>query len=394
MSTPKRKADESLSNGAETKKPRANGSIASFFTAVPPKPAPTGDAASSTPLPAAVKFDKSKWVGGLTAEQKKLLQLEIETLDESWLAHLKDDITSKEFLDLKKFLEKETNAGKKWFPPKDDVYSWSRHTPFHNVKVVIVGQDPYHNVDQAHGLAFSVRPPTPAPPSLKNVYIALKKDYPAFVPPPNRGGLLTPWADRGVLLLNTCLTVRAHEANSHSNRGWERFTQKVIDLVAQKRARGVVFIAWGTPAGKRVQKIDKKKHLILQSVHPSPLSASRGFFDCGHFKTANAWLIKRYGEDGEIDWALTPATSTKVTPSPPAAAVGAVGAEKAAQIASKSAVQTKASTPDTSAEGDGKGEGEGEKKSQPLELAEDVDSEDEAALEEALRLAEEKVKEE
>ncbi|KAG5927913.1 hypothetical protein E4U42_001555 [Claviceps africana] len=380
MATSKRKGDESLSNGPETKKPKANGSIASFFTAAP-KAVPAGDAVSSTPP--AVKFDKKKWMAGLTAEQRKLLQLEIDTLDESWLAHLKDDITSKEFLELKTFLDKETRAGRKWFPPSEDVYSWSRHTPFHNVKVVIVGQDPYHNDNQAHGLAFSVRPPTPAPPSLKNVYIALKKDYPAFVPPPNRGGLLTPWADRGVLMLNTCLTVRAHEANSHSNRGWERFTQKVIDLVAQKRTRGVVFMAWGTPAGKRVQKIDKQRHLILQSVHPSPLSASRGFFDCGHFKTANAWLVKRYGPDGEIDWALSPASSTKATPPPPAAAGGADGAEKAAKIASKTAVpETNASVPDTSAE-----------EEKPLEPAEDVDSEDEAALEEALRLAEEKVKE-
>ena len=249
---------------------------------------------------------KKMKANGLTSEQKELLKLEIETLDHSWLAHLKDDIVTKEFLELKKFLDRETAAGKKWFPPKEDIYSWyvaltprrprlnrlltrarSRHTPFNNVKVVIVGQDPYHNVNQAHGMAFSVRPPTPAPPSLKNMYKALKKDYPSFVPPPNNGGLLIPWADRGVLMLNTCLTVRAHEANSHSNRGWERFTQRVIDLVAQKRTRGVVFMAWGTPAGKRVQKVDKSRHLILQSVHPSPLSASRGFFDCGHFKAAN-----------------------------------------------------------------------------------------------------------
>ena len=187
----------------------------------------------------------------------------------------------------------------------------SRHTPFHTVKVVILGQDPYHNVNQAHGLAFSVRAPTPAPPSLRNMYIALKKDYPQFVVPPNKAGLLTPWSDRGVLMLNTCLTVRAHEANSHSNRGWERFTQKVIELVAQKRTRGVVFLAWGSPAAKRVQKIDKVKHHVLHSVHPSPLSASRGFFDCGHFRKANEWLISRYGPDGEIDWALAPGNSTK-----------------------------------------------------------------------------------
>ncbi|KXH34689.1 uracil-DNA glycosylase [Colletotrichum salicis] len=149
------------------------------------------------------------------------------------------------------------------------------------------------------------------------MYIALKKDYPSFSPPPNKGGLLTPWADRGVLLLNTCLTVRAHEANSHANRGWERFTQKVIDLVAAKRSRGVVFVAWGTPAGKRVVKVDAKKHLVLKSVHPSPLSASRGFFDCGHFKKANEWLVTRYGAGAEIDWDLSGVTKkvkAKVVP--------------------------------------------------------------------------------
>lgn len=183
----------------------------------------------------------------------------------------------------------------------------SRHTPFHNVKCVILGQDPYHNVNQAHGLAFSVRPPTPAPPSLRNMYAALRRDYPGFRAPPNNGGLLTPWAERGVLMLNTCLTVRAHDANSHANRGWERFTQRVIDVVAQRRTRGVVFLAWGTPAGKRVQKVDRARHLVLQSVHPSPLSASRGFFDCGHFRKANEWLVSRYGDAGAIDWDLHPA---------------------------------------------------------------------------------------
>lgn len=185
----------------------------------------------------------------------------------------------------------------------------SRHTPFSTVKVVILGQDPYHNHNQAHGLAFSVRPPTPAPPSLKNMYIALKNDYAAFTPPPNKAGLLTPWAERGVLMLNTCLTVRAHEANSHSNRGWERFTQRVIDLVAARRARGVVFMAWGTPAGKRVLKVDQKRHLVLKSVHPSPLSAARGYFTCGHFKEANEWLAERYGVSGRVDWSLVEGAS-------------------------------------------------------------------------------------
>jgi len=110
-----------------------------------------------------------------------------------------------------------------------------------------------------------------------NIYKLLKKEYPDFEPPPNKGGLLTPWADRGVLLLNSCLTVRAHEANSHANKGWEKLTQKVIEIVAKQRTRGVVFLAWGTPASKRVTKIDKARHCILYSVHPSPLSASRGF---------------------------------------------------------------------------------------------------------------------
>lgn len=153
----------------------------------------------------------------------------------------------------------------------------SRHTPLHRVKVVVVGQDPYHNHNQAHGLAFSVRPPTVAPPSLVNIYNGIKNSYPSFERPPNKSGLLTPWAERGVLMLNTCLTVRAHEANSHSNKGWERFTQKAIDTVARVRTRGVVFLAWGTPAGKRVAGINRQKHCVLQSVHPSPLSAHRGF---------------------------------------------------------------------------------------------------------------------
>ncbi|PHH67034.1 hypothetical protein CDD81_4429 [Ophiocordyceps australis] len=355
MATLKRKSIPSSSE-TETKKAKVNGNIASFFGAPKPKPVE-----ASVPT---VKFDKRKWMAGLTAEQKDLLKLEIETLDESWLALLKDEITTPEFLNLKKFLDRETASGKKWFPPREDVYSWSRHTPFHSVKVVILGQDPYHNVNQAHGMAFSVRPPTPAPPSLKNMYIALKKDYPSFVPPPNKGGLLIPWADRGVLMLNTCLTVRAHEANSHANHGWERFTQRVIDLVAQKRTHGVVFMAWGTPAGKRVQKVDKQRHLVLQSVHPSPLSASRGFFECGHFKKANEWLVTRYGDDGEIDWALAPGASTK----------------KPVRL------ETKAEESGQLAANATKDETKNEIKSQ-----DEIGSDDEAALEEVLREAEESV---
>ncbi|GAB7356158.1 hypothetical protein MBLNU459_g6750t1 [Dothideomycetes sp. NU459] len=297
----KRKALDAAS--AEAKKPKVNASITSFFGQ--PKPSPNASSATKPLAEAAPSvFDKDKWVESLTAEQKELLKLEIDTLHESWLAVLKDEVTSKEFLSLKKYLKSELDSGKKVFPPMSDVYSWSRHTPLNTVKAVILGQDPYHNYNQAHGLCFSVRAPTPAPPSLKNIYKALSNDYPTFRPPPKNGGLLTPWSDRGVLLLNTCLTVRAHEANSHANQGWERFTQKVIDAVAAKRARGVVFLAWGSPAQKRCAKINGSKHLVLKSVHPSPLSAHKGFFEGGHFKKANAWLKERYGDDGEIDWDL------------------------------------------------------------------------------------------
>ncbi|PWW77391.1 uracil-DNA glycosylase [Tuber magnatum] len=225
-------------------------------------------------------------------------------MHDSWLSVLKDELVTNEFLGLKRYLKGEKEQGKRVYPPEGDVYSWSRYTPVGSVKVVILGQDPYHGANQAHGLSFSVRPPTRAPPSLKNMYIALQKDYPDFTPPAGGLGLLTPWAERGVLLLNACLTVRASEPNSHAGRGWEKLTQKVIDVVAARR--GVVFLAWGKPAEKRVAKIDKRKHAVLLAVHPSPLSASRGFFDCGHFRKANEWLVERYGEGAEINWSLEP----------------------------------------------------------------------------------------
>ncbi|KAG5439400.1 hypothetical protein PCANB_001974 [Pneumocystis canis] len=212
------------------------------------------------------KFNKQLWIQGLTENQKELLKLEIECLHESWL----------------------------------NIYSWSHYTPLSTVKVVILGQDPYHNYNQAHGLCFSVRPPTQSPPSLRNIFIALQNDYPSFNIPKN--GLLTPWAKRGVLLLNSSLTVRAHQAGSHAQKGWEEFTSKIIQAVQKCRVNGVVFLAWGSPACKRVENIDEKIHLVLKSVHPSPLSANKGFFNCGHFKKANEWLFKKYGEDGIIDW--------------------------------------------------------------------------------------------
>lgn len=200
------------------------------------------------------------------------------------------------------------------------------------------------------------------------------------------------------MMLNTCLTVRAHEANSHANRGWERFTQKVIDLVAQKRTRGVVFMAWGTPASKRVQKIDKQRHLVLLSVHPSPLSASRGFFDCGHFRLANEWLISRYGDEGEIDWALRPGNTTKkvikealkevVNEEKAATANGVV---REAKGSDKTEEEERKETSTETAKGTANGEIK-TKKPEPNSDEDDVDSDEEAALEEALKLAEEQIK--
>ncbi|KIM97830.1 hypothetical protein OIDMADRAFT_105318 [Oidiodendron maius Zn] len=291
----------------DVKKPKGNGSITSFFGAPKTVLSTTkanGNSNGPSSSPVSSTWDKEAWVKKLSGEQKQLLALEIGTLHESWLKELKDEITSESFLELKRFLKTEAQSGKKIYPPSEDVYSWSRHTPFNTVKAVIIGQDPYHNVNQAHGLCFSVRPPTIPPPSLKNIFTCLKNDFPTFRPPPNNSGLLTPWADRGVLLLNTALTVRAHDANSHAGKGWEKFTQKVIDIVAAKRTRGVVFLAWGKPAGLRVKDVNRARHCVLQSVHPSPLSASRGFFQCGHFKKTNEWLVKTYGAGSEIDWDL------------------------------------------------------------------------------------------
>ncbi|KAK9453402.1 uracil-DNA glycosylase-like protein [Dipodascopsis uninucleata] len=247
-------------------------------------------------------FDKAQWVDTLSGEERDLLRLEIDTMGESWLAVLKDEIRKPYFLNLKRFLVKEARAGTTILPPSGDVYSWSRLTPLDKVRVVILGQDPYHNIGQAHGLAFSVKPPTAIPPSLRNIYATIKKDYPDFVIP--KHGDLTKWAERGVLLLNTCLTVKAHNANSHAQKGWEQFTERVIQVVTERCKSGVCFLAWGTPAGKRVAKVNENVHAVFRAVHPSPLSASRGFFECQHFKKANEWLAKRYGEEGIIDWKL------------------------------------------------------------------------------------------
>lgn len=287
-------------------KRKAGSSITAFFKPDASKAQKMDSTSGDASQRAMNDFDKEKWVASLTPEQRELLKLEIDTLDLSWLSVLYPELTKDYFLSLKRFLKGEKEKGKKIFPPEKDIYSWSRLTPLHNVKVVILGQDPYHNHNQAHGLAFSVNPPTPPPPSLKNIYKGIQKDYADFKVP--NSGSLIPWCTQGVLLLNACLTVRAHEANSHSKQGWETFTERVLSAALEYRRTGLCFLAWGTPAAQRVGRInpDKKRHLILRSVHPSPLSANRGFFDCAHFRLANQWLLERYGPDGVINWALDP----------------------------------------------------------------------------------------
>jgi len=230
---------------------------------------------------------------------------------------LKDEIKKPYFISLKEFLWKEGVQGPddsardlKVYPAPRNIYSWSNYTPLGKVRVVMIGQDPYHGPGQAHGLCFSVPPGVPAPPSLKNIYAEIKAEYKDFVPP--KHGNLTAWAEAGVLMLNTSLTVRAHAAGSHQGKGWEQFTDRVIEAVDRYGGanlgdktglgRGVVFLAWGSWAAKRVAKLSKTKHLILASAHPSPLSARKGFFGNGHFRKANDWLEARYGADGRVDW--------------------------------------------------------------------------------------------
>ena len=184
------------------------------------------------------------------------------------------------------------------YPPTEDLFTAFHLTEAQNVKVVILGQDPYHEEGQAHGLCFSVRPDIATPPSLRNIYSELASDLGLYIP---NNGYLEKWARQGVLLLNTVLTVRAHNANSHKGIGWEKFTDAVIEAV-DKFDRPVVFMLWGSNARSKKQLLSNPKHLVLESVHPSPLSAHRGFFGCHHFSQANEF----FKENGEIpiDWQI------------------------------------------------------------------------------------------
>lgn len=218
-------------------------------------------------------------------------------LEPGWLAQLEGEFQQPYMRALKAFLVEE-RAHHAVFPPGRDMFNAFALTPFDRVRVVVLGQDPYHGPGQAHGLCFSVRRGVPVPPSLVNIFRELSDDV--GLPRPAHGDL-TRWAEQGVLLLNTVLSVRAHQANSHQNRGWETFTDQVIRALDAQR-EGLVFVLWGTPAGRKASMVDRRRHLVLTAPHPSPLSAHRGFFGCRHFSRINAHLAGR-GEP-VIDWAL------------------------------------------------------------------------------------------
>lgn len=201
------------------------------------------------------------------------------------------------FKELQEFIKSEY-ATRVIYPPKNSIFNALRETPLDKVKVVILGQDPYHEPNQAHGMSFSVLPGTPAPPSLINIYKEIKNEF--GYPIPNNGYLM-PWAEQGVLLLNTVLTVREHEANSHKDHGWEIFTNAVINEV-NMQDRPIVYLLWGSPAQKKASMLNNPKHLILKTVHPSPLSAYRGFFGCNHFIDCNNFL-EANGET-PINWQI------------------------------------------------------------------------------------------
>jgi len=217
-------------------------------------------------------------------------------LESSWKAVLGPELEKPYMRELKQFLVAEKRAHTV-YPPGDLIFNAFNHTPFDEVNVVILGQDPYHNVGQAHGLSFSVPRGVGIPPSLRNMYQELSTDIPGFRIPDH--GDLTAWANRGVLLLNATLTVRAHTAGSHQGKGWEAFTDKVISELSARR-QGIVFLLWGRYAKNKAALIDHRRHHILTAAHPSPFSASNGFFGCKHFSKANAFLVQRGLEP--IDW--------------------------------------------------------------------------------------------
>lgn len=221
-----------------------------------------------------------------------------DNLQTEWLSHLRTEFDSDYMLSLSTFLREQKNAAKTIYPKEADIFAALNVTPLSQVKVVILGQDPYHGMDQANGMSFSVPRGMAIPPSLKNIYKELSRDLDLKTPD---HGCLTAWAEQGVLLLNSVLTVEAARAASHQGKGWERFSDQIINIVSQQ-CQNVVFLLWGGYAQKKGQVIDQEKHLILTAPHPSPLSAYRGFLGCGHFSKVNEYL-QAHGKLA-IDWQI------------------------------------------------------------------------------------------
>ena len=233
----------------------------------------------------------------LTEQQQA--QLEKVQLDASWKYGLSDFLLSPKMDALKDFLVQEKHANKVIYPPNPLIFNALNTTPIANVKVVILGQDPYHGPNQAHGLSFSVQKGVALPPSLRNIFHELHSDLGIEIP---KHGDLSHWAAQGVLLLNSVLTVEAGQPTSHQKRGWEDFTDRVIDVLNEQREH-IVFILWGAYAQRKGQRIDQTRHLVLKAAHPSPLAANRGgFFGCKVFSKSNNYL-KQHGIE-PIDWQL------------------------------------------------------------------------------------------
>jgi uracil-DNA glycosylase len=220
-------------------------------------------------------------------------------LEPSWLKVLQGEFESEYFASLKQFLVDEINAKKIIYPPPAQIFHAFEACSFNDVKVVILGQDPYHGKDQAHGLCFSVNKGVKIPPSLQNIYKELHADVGTQIP---NHGFLDAWAQQGVLLLNAVLTVRASSAASHAGKGWEQFTTVVIEQISEQK-ENIVFLLWGRYAQQKGAIIDRNKHLVLEAAHPSPFSAHNGFFGCKHFSKANAYLVEH--EKQPIDWQIS-----------------------------------------------------------------------------------------
>tara|TARA_Y100001970_G_scaffold254880_1_gene331070 strand:- start:4021 stop:4710 length:690 start_codon:yes stop_codon:yes gene_type:complete len=215
----------------------------------------------------------------------------------SWLREIEGEFKKPYMGSLRSFLVQEKSKGAKIFPPFDQIFTAINDTSLEDIKVVIIGQDPYHKINQAHGLSFSVNPEIKIPPSLVNIFKELKDDIGCEIP---SHGFLQNWANQGVLLLNSILSVEEGKPGSHANKGWETFTDKLIEVLNKKK--DLVFILWGNYASKKGNKIDVKKHLILRAPHPSPLSSHQGFFGCKHFSKTNSYLVQK-GKT-PIDWVI------------------------------------------------------------------------------------------